>query len=497
MLDRGSALQCEDKNRIFPIRGQSFFYAFLLALASGVFVDYFAQSFLGAIICSGIGLAIILISIRRYELAVNIFLYVILLSPPFPRKLIDLRGTQELIAFYTFTSFQIMGISISLWTIIGLMFVAMVKSRCRFETSNNVIKISIFLLFALMGLMYFASLFNLIFSHEIIVKELISDHRFFVILIGGVYISVHYVYIAKVDLGDSLAKTLLLVGLAIGTRSILFFVKDRMLGEFNIDFSALPFLLYPILFGILQTYKISYITIMSAFLILVGAFSIGRLDLVLGILLGLIFIIRNMLAGNLRNTLRFFIIPTTVVVIITLFIVFNQKAFDFMIFKMNTTIDLLTVNGAISKSPKVRLYEAKNILSEESENVIPLIVGKGFGASFDFRRNPLPFNLDISDYSENELKSGRYFRPHFFISYTMLKGGVLFLVFYIYIIWLLASASWKKRQVSHPNDFIMNFGFYYSIFAINMYWQGHQIFMFAFLFVFVLLNNFKKVERNP
>lgn len=482
------------KHPKFPIRGKDFLYAVLIALISAVFIDYLASSILGAILCIILGICIIWISFRNFRKAIDLFLFVVLLSPVFPRKLIDLRASAEEVVFNSFTAFNVFGISIVIWVIVGLLLVALAKSKFSFPRSHHILVRVFKFKITLIACMYIATFIGLFLGQELILKEFISDHRFFVMLIGGIFVSAFYVKDDVEDVEIKLTKLLLIVALSIGIRSIFFFLKDRAVGELNIDFSSLPFFMFPVAFAALQTYKNSINLVLVVIVFFLGAFSIGRLEFVLGIFLGFLFIAQNIIKRDVLKSLRIIVVLGVIAIIAAVSIYSNKRVLDFIIFKASTTVELFADEGAISKSPKVRLDEMKSIFMEESENLLPLIIGKGFGSSYAFQYDAGSFDLDESDYSERELKSGRFYRPHTFIAYTFLKGGVLYFAFYMYLLFSMWLASWRQQSGSFGDSFMSNFGLYYTVFAINMYWQGQQVFMFGFFLLLILLRNPKSIK---
>lgn len=127
----------------------------------------------------------------------------------------------------------------------------------------------------------------------------------------------------------------------------------------------------------------------------------------------------------------------------------------------------IVYNLSVDKSSSVRLLELNQVLSGNS---VSLLLGKGLGSYIDL--NEMNISLDLADFSEKELVERRGIQPHFFITYLILKLGILgTLLFTIY-----AMIAVKVKSVRY---FILYLGLLFGF-----YW----IPLVAFIFGIVLRN---------
>lgn len=109
--------------------------------------------------------------------------------------------------------------------------------------------------------------------------------------------------------------------------------------------------------------------------------------------------------------------------------------------KYNQVITLINVSNwgvdfqNISKSPRVRIIETKNILLTLKENYIDLLIGRGFGGYFEDKSN-LFYNINLYDgvFSNEEILTGRYIRPHESWNTILLMNGFLGIIIWIGIL---------------------------------------------------------------
>jgi hypothetical protein len=468
-----------------PIRNKHIVLALILALLTGIYTDYLASSQIGLLLCGILACAVLGFSLLDFKRAVEGFFLAVFMLPVFPRNLIDVQDSPDADPFYSLVSSQLLGLSLAAWLIILLALVALLRQHFQLRATGKGLPRLCVLTCGVLAVMYLATLFDFPGRDVVVIKEIISDHRFFLILGSAIIVSSCYIQ-ASEEVQLRFTRLVLVMGMAIGMRAVFFFVKDRMMGTFNVNFAPVPYLLYPVVYAVLQIYRLSWRMVLMVLFGFAGAFSISRGDMGLGLMLGVAFIVGNLWQGRVRRAMRLGLVGVGAALAVLVMFLFNERAFGFVAFKVSTVATVLAKGGDMAKSPAVRFYEAKNILAEEGEKILPLLIGKGFGANFTFQRYPIPFPLDGSDYTFRDIQSGRFFRPHLFINYTFLKGGLLFFLFYLYLILLLFVCAVRRFRAQGKLEFVTALGFYFPIFAINMFWQIHLIFIFGFLLLFLM-----------
>lgn len=146
----------------------------------------------------------------------------------------------------------------------------------------------------------------------------------------------------------------------------------------------------------------------------------------------------------------------------------------FKVFELMAKTIPATFSGKISEenhSSSVRFLEAVNISKKLIERK-SLLWGEGLGAWFDFKYRTPPFLLTKGDYSEAEIISGRFFKPHNTFLNIFLKMGLvgLFLYFYIFATILVQTYKCAKFYIKEN------------------YWKSFSI-GFACSMPLILLNN--------
>jgi hypothetical protein len=182
----------------------------------------------------------------------------------------------------------------------------------------------------------------------------------------------------------------------------------------NIKFRILSFILISL--NILGTYQY------GPQFIGLGSLSILFITFVI-----IIFIINKVLTHNYKFIL------TSLLLLIPFLIKPSNESINY---KMNNILELshfLFSNYtiyALPNSAQIRVIEILNIINEPTN----LIVGTGLGGYFVDDKYPFPPWTNKFDFSEKELYTGKFFKPHN-INYNLLKYGILFIsvLFYLFL----------------------------------------------------------------
>ena len=128
--------------------------------------------------------------------------------------------------------------------------------------------------------------------------------------------------------------------------------------------------------------------------------------------------------------------------------------------------------GSLSHSPAVRLYESRIILEETFQDLIHFFVGQGPGGYIEGVDKYLQLNVD--DYSIEELNTKRFHFVHFFMNNVFLKGGVLGLILYLVVPMKLIKNS-NRRSLR-----IASIYFYFPL-IYGLFWRLDLMVVFALL----------------
>jgi len=147
---------------------------------------------------------------------------------------------------------------------------------------------------------------------------------------------------------------------------------------------------------------------------------------------------------------------------------------SFTVFKALAETLPATFSGKINEenhSSAVRFLEGINILEKlKAEKTV--LWGEGLGGSFNYKYKNPPFALIKGDYSDEELASGRVFKPHNTFLNVFLKLGLMGLMFYVFIFVMFVVQAYKSAK----------------FFICESYWKCFAI-GFACSLPLILLNN--------
>ncbi|WP_340201024.1 hypothetical protein [Ascidiimonas sp. W6] len=144
--------------------------------------------------------------------------------------------------------------------------------------------------------------------------------------------------------------------------------------------------------------------------------------------------------------------------------VFGKHKIDQIIKTMTVVSESATLEGVkkIPNSPKTRVVEVLNIGHDLAESgFLTLLFGKGFGSYFTDERYPFKnygVRIDQTAFSEDEIFSRKFLRPHNTVPYLFLKTGFLGLFFILAIILLSFSKISKNNWLLYayaPYVFIL------------------------------------------
>ena len=327
------------------------------------------------------------------------------------------------------------------------------------------------------------SIITAIFYHgEFDIRQFVGDQNQFIIVFMS-YAVLQIIVKSLKDL-DNIFFFLLSVTVIIGIRSILLIATDVLNGVINLNFYCNQYISIPILFSFLifmKQLKISLlIKSLIIFLIITASIDAGRTTMILIFLSFIGYMIVSIAQkSDFKVKVAVFVrLLVSIVMVIGSFLfaifMFNEKLFGFFIYKFSFFSNEVA-SDEISSSPLVRVFEFKNIYSEELQNPIRFLIGKGFGGAFTYKIFPIPFELFESDYSKEELASNVFFKPHEFINFCLLKGGVIYLGFTIYLFYFAVVNGFKFLQQLYKSPDktgfqALVFCFFAAFFLINSYW---------------------------
>lgn len=481
----------------------------IVALFFVYYTDYLAYSSLGLYLSIAMTALAIILAFFDFRKALLYSLVIIFMSARVPRDLLEimteLKVTQE-IEFHSIAASTVASFSLAQWIMLSLGAIALLKlfrNGLSLKLDKRIINLIILYMFVLV-VMYLATVIDIMTDRDIFdFKEFLSDQRYFILSFCGIFAAVYYTQIEP-DFLRKLNSTLIFIGLASGLRSITFVMIDQFTGNLNLSFAGQAYLLSAVFYAFIFTYARHYgvwKTIILSFIIFIGAFNISRLDILLiffdGFLLLFLLFYSNL---PVTHKLRGFAVSNIILILMVaipplILYNLNSQAYHFLMYKMEFFTKELW-SGEYTQSPAVRIYEFKNIVSDFARSVYPLFIGRGFGAYFIDWQYPFDIPLGLFDYSKEELIMGRYFKPHTFFNFLFLKGGLLMIWLYVYLIWLEVKIAknilWEKNK-----DVIMfaSFAIFFFPWAFNIFWRPPFIFLFSFILI-ILIKTSTRIENE-
>jgi hypothetical protein len=474
--------------------------ALLIAAFFVYYTDYLAYTSMGLYVSIAMTIIAIFLAFFDFRSSLIYSLIIIFMSARVPRNMTDimtrLKVTKE-IEFHSIAASTIASFSLAQWIMITLGIVAFLKlfrHGLKIKLDKRIINLIVLYLFVMI-VMYLATVIDLMTDRDIFnFKEFLSDQRYFILSFCGFFAAIYYVKINP-DYQRHLISTLILIGIASGLRTVGFIGIDMATNSIKLSFAGQAYLLSAVFYAFLFTYARHYgvlkTTILS-FVIFAGAFNISRLDILLIFMDGVILIFLLLYSNlPLKHKLKGFTASNIILILmitippIILYNI-NSSIYYFLVFKMEFFTKELW-SGDFTASPAIRIYEFKNIVTDLANSIYPLFIGRGFGAYFIDWHFPFQIPLGLFDYSKEELIIGRYFKPHTFFNFLFLKGGLLMVWLYVYMIWLQVKLAknilWEKNK---DIVFFASFTIFFFPWAFNIFWRPPFIFLFSFIMIILI-----------
>lgn len=480
-------------------------FAVLYSAFVVVYTDYLAYQAAGRMISFVLAGIILATAVVNFRAGLYAALLVVFTMPTFPRDILDIYTELLVTRYIEFNSIKFLsvaGFSLIQWVFIGLFFVAFIRFLLRGGRIESVgASRAASLSFMLSAVLLIGAAVASVGGQAWNLREFMGDFRFPVLFTFGLFIGWAYAdSLRSTDMAvGQFVRFLVLLVMVSGIKSIFFLVDDAMAETFRLGFANPNYVTFPFLIALVIVREETGISSCLYYALLgLGAFSIipeGRGAIV-------IYLIVIALAGTLvivherAKAPRFVLSTAGIAVLFGLALIAvitsNERFRDYLSGKtLFFTEEIVT--GELSPSPAVRVNEFRNIMHESAESNVGLLWGKGAGGYFRYERFPLPFELSISDYSANELRSGRYYHPHLPINYWFLKGGVLGLLLYSLVYYRMFRTGIRSlardRQGTPPGGKLFHYFIVLStpIGFIQSYWQPEYIFYFAIILMMLLV----------
>jgi len=483
----------------------------LFALLSGYFIDNFSSSIIGYYVSLIIFVTIVSCIFINLKIAYFLFIVFSLASPRFSRELvlqIIASDNSSVDIFYSFHSVSLVGFSLSSLTIMIFGFYSIFKICLTAARFSPKITIHISAILLVLLILIVSTFINTIVGGFFDFRAVISDLRLYLIALCAICFT-HYMvsllgvnYIMKITFRAILVSTVI-----IGVRTIVFMISDYLNMTVKLEFSTEPYSSYAVMFAVLMSKLPHFKKFVLVFISFLASISMKRLDMAMFVACVLIMLLSFLVTRSrrdLNHSRQSFVLMLIIIsAILFLIAIYLPKSFNFLTYKLSFFTQELWGESAMSGSASVRKYELVNIWSKNNNNIWAIFFGQGLGGYFDFTKTGYPIALGVSDFSRTELISNMYQKPHSFLNFMLLKGGLFLLFSYCAIFFVSIYLSLRKLSVRRfleleNNDLVPThywFLVFYSVFCLNMYWQPVHSFVFLILFICLLLS-FKEKNVN-
>jgi hypothetical protein len=322
--------------------------------------------------------------------------------------------------FVSIQSLQIFGFPLSIFLILVLSILILKKRNFILQKPKYIYFLIVFTVFSI----------SISFIYPVHNKFIffISDFRNFIVFYLGVILTS---YFNKLQLLKGLKMFLIFGTLILSSKTIIIIIYDTISSNNYLTLGTLPYLFIPVLCYFLIENKIKFkkLFIILSLFCCISASRGNIIIFFLSVMFTLYLIARR------EKSLKIFLkIIFSVVIISPIFIYvvsfFNTNLINLFSYKLDFFSSELFSGGELNESTAIRLLESNQIFTDGIDNFIFLIFGKGMGGGFSF---PLGINLTTAAFSQIQLDLNFFYRPHTFINYFMLKGGLVLLFLFSYV----------------------------------------------------------------
>jgi len=420
-----------DENRLIDARLVA--WSILFSLFSVPYVDTWSRGGAGVAISVAIFAAVTALTLFRTHLAILAVVILQITIPAFPRDIIDAYSALQVsrtVSYNTICSMSVAGLALiqhlTFLVAAVVLYKLVFSGREIFVGKNLKIYLSTLFFSALVATVYFTFTQN----ENADLREIVTNVRLPLFLSCGILYFNYLHHFCGIERSVRyLNRVLIAITIIMGVR-VPFFVLSGIKEKIpSLDLAVIPHIPIAV---VLTTFFLmehdrgnrkSYLLLLL--LAVFGLLSPSRGHMAILVLSSAVFLFINGLGARY---LKYIGVIATMFVLPLLFVfMFNERLFDFILWK------LTFFTGNVSDSGKVRVYEFKNIAAEALNNPPYLVFGKGLTGFFTFFEHPMPRNIimDLKSYSQDEIAKGRFYHPHFFTNFILLKYGMVGLVIYI------------------------------------------------------------------
>ena len=421
-------------------------YILSLAIISFIYVDYIAALPLGNTISLIIFTIFIFISIRNLSLGIILSLFYGITTMEYPRDILDVYSALQVTNTVSYNVMNTITIG-PLSLLVYLFFINTFLALYRLKMIIYYEKIFLPIMLSILLIAFISTFLNLLKVHDIFSYGLlITNIKWFLFIFMG-YVQGYYIY--KKNYINTMLQWFYLLPIFFGLRNMMFLTNDMVnmapkLDLMNQAYLSLVVLIYIIVKGKWGIYE----NIFYRLLLFISLLNFSRAFLVFfafSIMIAYFWKAHEKIRFNISLIVNLSIIMGLLVLGLYLY---NERLFNFLLWKLNVFDALFSSSGEMSGSGKVRTLELQNVWYILSQSLYEFLFGKGFFATYTLEAFPLTNIgvIDLKSYSMDQLNSGIYYATHSFSSSMLLKYGIVGLSIYISLPLYLAYKLYRQNQ---------------------------------------------------
>ncbi len=399
----------------------TFFYVDIFSKSSvGIFASLLLFSTLGVISCLNLSRGIIF----------SIIYAIIVIE--FPRDILDVYSALQVentIQYNVLNSVKIGPFTLFLYLVFLNTFLVLLKSfKVKFNTSNILLVLSFFVV-GILSMLRIIYLNGSLFYPGLI----ITDVKFSVFLFFGI---IQGAYLFEQGKFRDLTDLIMAVPIIIGARAILFVLHDSLTGTSNLDLMTQPYLSLAVLVVLIINGSWGlYKNILFRALLFISLLNPSRGFFLLAAIFILAALTWKFYKKLPFNVSFIFQIVLVITVVFGGIFIFNERMFNFFMWKLNVFREFFSEDVAVSGSGMVRYLELANVFELINDSFYELFFGRGFAGTYHFLNYPIDSVgvIDLKSYSQDQLDSGVYYTAHSFFTTILLKYGIFGLIVYLLI----------------------------------------------------------------
>jgi hypothetical protein len=399
-----------------------------------------------------------------------------------PRSLhlieIDLRGSYE---YYSPNILKLVGPSVSTSTVFLIFLIVIAYAFSSKKKAGIPKHFQLFTFFVFGALI--ATCINGIFQERAMsLGVFLSDFKYLLFIFTGAMIVKQSNYTQ-----ENFQWLIIFLGVVLGFMTLTNFAIDLLGGHLLLEYNHNTYFSI-ISLGLaifsLRTANVSGLTAMLVMVI--GAVPIVRGEQLVFLLTVLLAFFYSVSDKRSDSRITKFVVIGVAIFAMSIYILTTENALsDFFLrkFAFFKKLDFF-----LDESTSVRVMELQAIFRMDTlPDVLTLLFGHGLGGTFSLPASSVS-SLTLADFPESEIASNSFSQPHLFLSYWILKYGVIGTALFLYTLFRFMAQrtiEFRLLVISLPALFWQG------------YWSPAYALFFGFFWAFAVLKKSKSSQLNP